>query len=92
MKILNIYIDGGARGNPGPAGIGVYICNSDKTAIFSYKEYIGNATNNIAEYKALIAALELAEKYLPCEIMIFTDSELICRQLQIFIVLKILFF
>ncbi|MCK9582102.1 MAG: ribonuclease HI family protein [Endomicrobiales bacterium] len=81
MKILNIFVDGGARGNPGPAGIGVYICDRDKVAILSHKEYIGKATNNIAEYTALIRGLELAKKYLPCAVVVFTDSELICKQM-----------
>jgi len=81
MKTLNIFVDGGARGNPGPAGIGVYICDKNKVEILSHNECIGKATNNIAEYTALIRGLELAKKYLPCEIVVFTDSELICRQM-----------
>jgi len=62
MNILNIYTDGGARGNPGPAGIGVVFKNGEDESIHSHKEYIGEATNNQAEYAAIIRALELVLK------------------------------
>jgi len=55
---LNIYTDGGARGNPGPAAIGVVIKNKQNKLIHQFGRLIGKATNNVAEYKALIAALE----------------------------------
>lgn len=58
-KII-INTDGGARGNPGPAGIGAVIRSADNQIIAEYKQYIGEATNNVAEYKALILALEKA--------------------------------
>lgn len=57
MKALNVFTDGGARGNPGPAGIGVVIKDGKKT-IFSWSAYIGQATNNEAEYCALKKAFE----------------------------------
>ena len=64
MNKITIYTDGGARNNPGPAGIGVVLYDEKKKIIETYKEYIGDATNNQAEYRALIKGLELAEKYL----------------------------
>ncbi len=64
MNKLIAYTDGGARNNPGPAGIGVVLYDENKKIIETYKEYIGEATNNQAEYRALVKALELAEKYM----------------------------
>ncbi|MBN1622608.1 MAG: ribonuclease HI family protein [Endomicrobiales bacterium] len=78
---IKIYTDGGARGNPGPAGIGVVVFNNNDEVLEEYKEYIGIATNNIAEYKALLHALELARKYAPCSLQIYLDSELIYNQM-----------
>jgi ribonuclease HI len=71
--------DGGSRGNPGPGAIGVVIRNEDNV-LEMYSEKIGNVTNNIAEYKALIKALELASKYAK-EVTCVLDSELIVKQL-----------
>ena len=59
MKKLILYTDGACRGNSGPAGIGVVICNELGEIVKEYKDFVGNATNNIAEYRALIKALEL---------------------------------
>jgi ribonuclease HI len=81
MKLI-INTDGGARGNPGPAGIGVVICSSDGKVSEYYKEYIGEATNNVAEYKALIRALIEAKSLGGSELLIQMDSELIVRQMQ----------
>ncbi|MFH1838231.1 MAG: ribonuclease HI family protein [Candidatus Kuenenbacteria bacterium] len=77
---LKIYTDGGARGNPGPSGIGVVIKYDDK--ILEFSEFIGNATNNQAEYKAVILALEEAKKLKAKEIDFYSDSELIVNQLN----------
>jgi len=55
--MLRVFTDGGARGNPGPAGIGVYITDEEENVLYAFGKAIGVATNNIAEYKALIAAL-----------------------------------
>ncbi len=84
---LIINTDGGARGNPGPAGIGVVIADEAGSIISKHKQYIGHATNNVAEYKALILALIEAGKILnlKSEILNFEirmDSELIVRQMQ----------
>ncbi len=75
-----IHTDGGARGNPGPAGIGVVIEIQGKKHEFN--EYIGETTNNQAEYKAVILALEKARELAVEEIDLFLDSELVCQQLN----------
>lgn len=80
MKHAIIYTDGGARGNPGPAGIGVVIDISGEKKYF--KEFIGHATNNQAEYMAVILALEKAKGLGVSTIDFFMDSELICNQLK----------
>jgi len=78
---LNLYTDGGARGNPGPGGIGVLLCNDEGTEVASYKDHIGHATNNIAEYCAIIAGLELAKQFNPTKLSCYLDSELVVKQL-----------
>lgn len=82
MKSVIIHTDGGARGNPGPAGIGVVFFSSSGEVLYSFKAYIGEATNNIAEYKALIKALEEAVRLGYEELVINMDSELVVRQMQ----------
>jgi ribonuclease HI len=73
--------DGGARGNPGPGAIGVIVRKDDEILI-KYSQFIGrNVTNNIAEYEALIKALELASKFTSEEVTCILDSELIVKQL-----------
>lgn len=86
MKLI-VNTDGGARGNPGPAGIGVVMRDDKNIIIGRYKEFIGNATNNIAEYKALILALKESIKisnfkFQILNIQINMDSELVVRQMQ----------
>lgn len=78
---LTLEFDGGSRGNPGPAGIGVVIRAEDGTPIYTLGRYIGRATNNVAEYRALITALEEAKKLGATKIIIRGDSELIVRQM-----------
>lgn len=75
-----INTDGGARGNPGPAGIGVVIKIGDK--VHKYKKYIGETTNNQAEYQALIMALTCAKELGVTEAECRLDSELIVKQLN----------
>jgi len=82
MKKLIIYTDGACLGNPGPAGIGIVICNESGKKIKEDKEFIGDATNNIAEYRALIKALELASDFSVTRVECFSDSELMVRQLN----------
>jgi len=79
---LIIYADGGARGNPGPAGIGVVIMNEQKKVVDQVSKYIGEATNNQAEYQALLAALDKAKELGAKELEIFLDSELLVKQLN----------
>ncbi len=79
---VTVHIDGGARGNPGPAGAGVVIASSDDgTVLHEGGYYLGRATNNVAEYRALIAALEAATALGASEIDVFSDSELLVRQM-----------
>jgi ribonuclease HI len=82
MKRLTIYTDGGARGNPGPAGIGAVAYGEDGNVAFEVCEYIGEATNNQAEYRAVIAALEKARQAGAEELDFYLDSELAVRQLN----------
>jgi ribonuclease HI len=78
---LTIFTDGAARGNPGPAGIGLVIYNEKGEILEEHFKYLGTATNNIAEYEALVAALKLAGKYAPCCVLVNSDSELMVRQM-----------
>lgn len=91
-----LYTDGGARGNPGPAGIGIVLKLKTQNATAARgggappkavakrktKKYIGEATNNQAEYRALIAGLELAKAEGVEELKVFMDSELIVKQMR----------
>lgn len=83
---MMIFTDGAARGNPGPGAIAFLIKDKDKNKIFSHGEKIGIATNNIAEYKAVIAALEWLcqnkEKIKDSTISFFLDSKLVCSQIN----------
>ena len=72
--------DGGSRGNPGPGAIGVLV-RKDDSILETHAEKIGRATNNIAEYKALIKALELSRKHTDDKVVCYLDSQLIVRQL-----------
>jgi len=81
MKLI-IYSDGGARGNPGPAGIGATLKNEKGDLVATVSEYIGETTNNIAEYKAIIAAIEKAKELKATELECFLDSELVVKQLN----------
>lgn len=80
MNELEIHIDGASKGNPGPSGIGVVITENGKPVKNIYR-YIGEATNNIAEYSALIAALEESLLLGAHCLSIKTDSELLYRQI-----------
>ncbi len=81
-KRLEIYIDGGARGNPGPAGVGVVVLDAGGKKIKDVSKYIGETTNNIAEYNALLYGLEEALILRADEIKINLDSELVAKQLS----------
>jgi len=89
-KTIQIYTDGGSRGNPGPAGIGVVFCDRSGKMIHEYKKAIGRATNNEAEYSAILEALKIlsksswfvendsADRSVDC----FLDSQLVVEQLN----------
>lgn len=79
---VQVYSDGGARGNPGPAAIGVLICDEKGKTLDEFQETIGEATNNVAEYTAVVVGLELAKKCGAKEVSYFVDSELVARQLM----------
>jgi len=81
-KYLIAHTDGGSRGNPGPAGYGVVIHDSDGNKVAGLSQYLGRQTNNFAEYQALIAALEYAIQHGPKALKVISDSELMVRQLK----------
>ncbi len=82
MSKVIIYTDGGARGNPGPAGIGAVIYDEQKKVIAEISEYLGETTNNQAEYRALIAAFKKAALLKAAELDCYLDSELVVKQLK----------
>ena len=82
MEKLLINIDGGSQGNPGEAGIGVVITDRQGNILEEISEPIGRATNNVAEYRALIAACRAALEYSPHEAIFFTDSQLLANQIN----------
>lgn len=80
---LTIHIDGGARGNPGPAATGVVIQSADPAfTVHEAGYFLGRATNNVAEYKGLIRGLELAVELGAIDVRVFSDSELMVRQIM----------
>ena len=81
MKVATLFTDGGARGNPGPAGIG-FVLSQIGNPPFEYGEYIGRATNNQAEYRALLAGLQEAKKQGIHDVKCFLDSELVVKQVR----------
>jgi ribonuclease HI len=76
-----VHVDGGARGNPGPAAIGVVVSDSDGRVLRETGETIGVATNNVAEYRAVLRGLEEARSLGATEVELVNDSELVARQL-----------
>lgn len=79
---LFVYCDGASKGNPGPAAIAVKILDEDKILVKSFTKFLGNRTNNEAEYEALIAALKAAQNLTENELECFLDSQLVVRQLN----------
>jgi ribonuclease HI len=79
---LVAHCDGGARGNPGPAGYGVVIQDESGRKVAALSEYLGHQTNNFAEYQGLIAALEYALQHGPKALKVISDSELLVRQIK----------
>jgi ribonuclease HI len=81
-QYLVAHSDGGARGNPGPAGYGVVIQDESGHKVAALSEYLGHQTNNFAEYQGLIAALEYALQHGPKALKVISDSELLVRQIK----------
>lgn len=80
MTKITLFTDGGARGNPGPAGVGGVIVRDGET-LEEFSNYIGRATNNQAEYQALLSGLDRARKHTDEDIECVLDSELLVKQL-----------
>lgn len=81
MKLV-VHVDGGARGNPGPAAIGVVVSDQSGAVVEQLGEAIGEATNNVAEYRALLRGLELARAHGADEVEVVGDSELVAKQVN----------
>jgi ribonuclease HI len=79
---LHIHIDGGSRGNPGDAGFGVHVADSEGSVVAELYGFLGRATNNVAEYQALLHALKWAIGRGEKHVLVFSDSELLVRQLE----------
>lgn len=80
-KSWTLRCDGGARGNPGPAAIGYLLQNPGGVLVEARADYLGPATNNVAEYRALIAGLEAASRHGAKALTVCMDSELVVRQM-----------
>ena len=80
MEKVVVHVDGGARGNPGPAAVAA-VASADGELLLERSEYIGEATNNTAEYRALLLGLELARELGAREVEVVNDSELVARQI-----------
>ena len=76
-----MHVDGGARGNPGPAAVAAVATDPDGTALGESSAYIGEATNNVAEYRAVLLGLELARELGASQVEVVNDSELVARQI-----------
>jgi ribonuclease HI len=81
-SVLHIHIDGGSRGNPGDAGFGVYVEDGQGGVVAELYGYLGRATNNVAEYQALLHALRFALARRATEVRVFSDSELVVKQMN----------
>lgn len=79
---LSIYSDGGARGNPGPAAAGIVIKNEAEKTVAEFGEFLGEQTNNFAEYSALILGLKKAKELGAAEVECILDSELVTKQMR----------
>ncbi len=77
-----VYIDGGSRGNPGDAAFGVYACDEDERPVAAFGRFLGTMTNNEAEYSGLLAALQWAVEEDVQELHVWSDSELMVKQMK----------
>jgi ribonuclease HI len=80
-RAIVVHVDGGARGNPGPAGIAAVAATPDGEPLAERSQYIGDATNNVAEYRALLLGVRLAEELGARELDVVGDSQLVARQI-----------
>ncbi len=78
---LRLHVDGASRGNPGEAGFGVHVTTPEGATVASLYGYLGRATNNVAEYQGLLHGLRFALRRCAREVEVFSDSELLVRQL-----------
>lgn len=81
-KEVVIHIDGGSRGNPGPAAYGLIVDQADGNRVASLSKYLGHTTNNVAEYEGLLAALNYALEHNYFRLKVISDSELLTRQIN----------
>lgn len=81
MTAITLFVDGASKGNPGPAGIGVRV-ESNGELLKEHCAYIGRATNNTAEYQALLKGLEIARELKAGQVSVISDSELVVRQMN----------
>ncbi|MGQ9524977.1 MAG: ribonuclease HI family protein [Armatimonadota bacterium] len=81
MRPYALYADGASRGNPGPAGIGVLLCDPDGSTVTEISQHIGVTTNNVAEYEALLRGLDEALSRGVTHLVVYLDSELLVKQL-----------
>lgn len=79
---INLFTDGGSKGNPGPGSIGIVVCDGNNSVLYEYSECIGHCTNNQAEYRALIKGLDLCAFYTRKRITAFSDSELMIKHMN----------
>jgi ribonuclease HI len=79
---LKFFTDGGSRGNPGPSASGIVILSMADEVVEAFGQYLGNTTNNVAEWTAVKLALEAVAKYSPKRVHAYMDSELVCKQLN----------
>ena len=81
MRVV-VHVDGGARGNPGPAAIGAVVSTPEGEVLDEFNARIGDATNNVAEYRGLLLGLERARALGATEVDVVNDSELVARQVE----------
>lgn len=79
---VKLFTDGACKGNPGPGGIGIVIIDGDGTELWRCNECIGDCTNNVAEYKAIITGLNQCAKFTRKKVTCFSDSQLVVRQMN----------
>lgn len=79
---ITLYFDGASRGNPGPAAVGIVLMDQSGTVLVEKGEYIGVATNNVAEYKAMLRGLEEASNLQASTVSVYGDSELLIKQMN----------